>query len=99
MIKKITYLDFGFMPPSMNLSDGMTGESVDAAVHNIVRKPYFRVGWMNDNMLYLSFYTCENFVKVLDDTECLSMLDLLNREVEIKYNEELKVMEIVKFIK
>ena len=95
MIKKIEYVDYGYMPSSLDVrtTDGEVMEN-SACTKNA----YFRVGWKDTNRMYLAFYSPEEIQNILNKTECLSLMNLIGREVEIETRED-GCHQIVNFLK
>ena len=96
MIKTIKYVDYGYMPNSMTFADKPDEEVKD---HQFVNEAFFRLGWLEeDGRLILAFYSPTGIQKVLNDTESLTIMNLINREVEIEWLPETGP-RIVKFLK
>jgi len=97
MIEKIQYVDFGYMSSAITIIN--SGKEIEEKSSAIVREPYFRVGWKDRNSghLILAFYNTDDILKILADTECLSIMNLVGREIEVQ--EGIPGPSIVKFLK
>jgi|688.fasta_scaffold2066285_2 hypothetical protein len=96
MIKKITYVDFGYMPNSLEVFEP-NGKRVSGPQY-LTDSALFRIGWVEENKLCISFYSADDIVKILHETESYSIMNLIGREVNVENNVETGP-RIVNFLK